>query len=86
GNSLGVCRELAEGIGSFPGWHKGVHQKNTEIRRKIVGGSRKAYRDLSIQPGLDDGVGPRQEFSRRFAEGIGKLIGSAPGDHWKKTG
>ncbi|RRT84895.1 hypothetical protein B296_00010749 [Ensete ventricosum] len=41
---------------------------------------------LSIRPGLDDGVGPRQEFARRFAEGIGKLTGSAPGDHWKKTG
>ncbi|RRT73403.1 hypothetical protein B296_00029209 [Ensete ventricosum] len=39
GNSLRVCRELAEGIGSLLGWRKGVH-------RKIVGGSRKAYRKL----------------------------------------
>ncbi|RRT58032.1 hypothetical protein B296_00022051 [Ensete ventricosum] len=38
GNSLGVCRELAEGIRS-----KGVHQKKIETRQKIVGGSRKAY-------------------------------------------
>ncbi|RZS20838.1 hypothetical protein BHM03_00053403 [Ensete ventricosum] len=45
GNSLGVCRKLAEGIGSLPGWCKGVRQKMTETRRKIVGGSRKACRE-----------------------------------------
>ncbi|RZR98640.1 hypothetical protein BHM03_00028034 [Ensete ventricosum] len=42
-NSPGVHRELADGIGSLPGWRKGVHQKKTETHRKIVGGSRKAY-------------------------------------------
>ncbi|RZS27482.1 hypothetical protein BHM03_00060957, partial [Ensete ventricosum] len=41
-NSLGVCRELAEGIGSLPIWRNGAHRKKTEILRKIVGGSRKA--------------------------------------------
>ncbi|RZR91502.1 hypothetical protein BHM03_00019605 [Ensete ventricosum] len=25
-------------------------------------------------------------FARRFAEGIEKLVGSTPGDHWKRTG
>ncbi|RWW43608.1 hypothetical protein BHE74_00050710 [Ensete ventricosum] len=45
GNSLGVRRELAEGIRSLLGWRKGVRQKKTEIRRKIIGGSRKTYRD-----------------------------------------
>ncbi|RZS25282.1 hypothetical protein BHM03_00058464 [Ensete ventricosum] len=45
-NSPGVRRELAMGIGSFPGWHKGVHQKKTETHRKIIRGSRKAYREL----------------------------------------
>ncbi|RWV94939.1 hypothetical protein GW17_00042478 [Ensete ventricosum] len=45
GNSLGVCRKLTEGIGSLPGWHKGVRQKKTKTHRKIVGGSRKAYRE-----------------------------------------
>ncbi|RWV84969.1 hypothetical protein GW17_00053278, partial [Ensete ventricosum] len=41
---------------------------------------------LSIEPGLDDAVGPYWEFARRFAEGIGKLVGSTSGDHRKKTG
>ncbi|RWW41350.1 hypothetical protein BHE74_00053169, partial [Ensete ventricosum] len=44
GNSPGVCRKLTEGIGSLLGWRKGVRQKKTETRRKIIGGSRKAYR------------------------------------------
>ncbi|RRT47602.1 hypothetical protein B296_00011575 [Ensete ventricosum] len=37
GNSSGVHRELTEGIGSLPGWRKGVCQKKTETHRKIVG-------------------------------------------------
>ncbi|RZS16972.1 hypothetical protein BHM03_00049051 [Ensete ventricosum] len=45
GNSLGVCWKLTKGIGSLPGWRKGVRQKKTETRRKIVGDSRKAYRE-----------------------------------------
>ncbi|RWV95488.1 hypothetical protein GW17_00041883 [Ensete ventricosum] len=45
GNSPGVHRELAEGIGSLLGWHKGVRQKKTETRQKIIGGGRKAYRE-----------------------------------------
>ncbi|RZS22555.1 hypothetical protein BHM03_00055351 [Ensete ventricosum] len=31
---------------------------------------------LSIRSSLDDAMGSRQEFTRRFAEGIGKLAGS----------
>ncbi|RRT72221.1 hypothetical protein B296_00018425 [Ensete ventricosum] len=38
GNSLGVCRKLAKGIGSLPGWRKGVRQKKTETHWKIIGG------------------------------------------------
>ncbi|RZS18551.1 hypothetical protein BHM03_00050837, partial [Ensete ventricosum] len=45
-NLPGVRRELAEGIRSLPRWRKEVHQKKVETRRKIVGGSRKACRDL----------------------------------------
>ncbi|RZS25881.1 hypothetical protein BHM03_00059146 [Ensete ventricosum] len=45
GNSLGVHRELAEGIRSLLGWRKGVRQKKTEIRRKIIEGRRKTYRE-----------------------------------------
>ncbi|RRT42557.1 hypothetical protein B296_00057030, partial [Ensete ventricosum] len=36
----------AEGIGSLLGWRKGVRQKKTETRRKIVKGSRKACQGL----------------------------------------
>ncbi|RWW67215.1 hypothetical protein BHE74_00025352 [Ensete ventricosum] len=36
---------------------------------------------LGIALGMDDVVGPRREFARRFAEGIRKLAGSTPGDH-----
>ncbi|RWV95480.1 hypothetical protein GW17_00041891 [Ensete ventricosum] len=40
---------------------------------------------LGIGPGSDDAVGPRQEFARRFTEGIGKLARNTLGDHRKKT-
>ncbi|RWV95335.1 hypothetical protein GW17_00042044 [Ensete ventricosum] len=87
GNLSGVCRELAEGIGSLLGWGKGVRQKKNETRRKIDGGSQKAYRELvwsydglrsslGIGPGLDDAVGPRREFARRFAKGSGSSLGA----------
>ncbi|RWV87294.1 hypothetical protein GW17_00050723 [Ensete ventricosum] len=45
GNSLGVRRELAEDIGSLPGWCKRVCQKKIETREKIVEGSQKACRE-----------------------------------------
>ncbi|RWV79728.1 hypothetical protein GW17_00059087 [Ensete ventricosum] len=38
GNSSGVCRKLTEGIGSLPGWRKGVRQKKTETWQKIIRG------------------------------------------------
>ncbi|RRT55848.1 hypothetical protein B296_00035551 [Ensete ventricosum] len=84
-NSLGVRRELAKSIRSLLGWRKGVRQKKTKTRRKIVedNGSRSS---LGIGPSLDDAVGPRREFARRFVEGIEKLTGSTSKDHQKKTG
>ncbi|RWV77004.1 hypothetical protein GW17_00062229 [Ensete ventricosum] len=39
---------------------------------------------LGIRPGLDDAVGPHQEFARRFTEWIGKLSGNTPRDRSKK--
>ncbi|RWW10935.1 hypothetical protein GW17_00025492 [Ensete ventricosum] len=45
GNSPGVHRELAEGIGSLLGLRKKIRQMKTETCQKIVGGSRKACRD-----------------------------------------
>ncbi|RRT58534.1 hypothetical protein B296_00027727 [Ensete ventricosum] len=41
---------------------------------------------MGIGSGSDDAIRPRQEFARRFAEGIEKLVGNTPGDHRKKTG
>ncbi|RRT74712.1 hypothetical protein B296_00005571 [Ensete ventricosum] len=35
-NSLGVHWKVIEGIGSLLGWRKGVRQKKTETRQKIV--------------------------------------------------
>ncbi|RWV93335.1 hypothetical protein GW17_00044217 [Ensete ventricosum] len=35
---------------------------------------------LSIRPSLDDEVGSRREFAKRFAEGIGKLARNTKGD------
>ncbi|RRT42201.1 hypothetical protein B296_00037742, partial [Ensete ventricosum] len=46
GNLLEVRQELTEGIESLLGWHKRVRRKKTETCRKIVRGSRKAYREL----------------------------------------
>ncbi|RWV93987.1 hypothetical protein GW17_00043515 [Ensete ventricosum] len=46
GNSPGVHRKLIEGIGSLLGWRKGVYQKKTETRWKIVKGSRKACHEF----------------------------------------
>ncbi|RRT51395.1 hypothetical protein B296_00022480 [Ensete ventricosum] len=46
GNSPGVRRELAEGIRNLLGWCKGVRWKKTETHRKIIGGYRKACREL----------------------------------------
>ncbi|RWW52534.1 hypothetical protein BHE74_00041020 [Ensete ventricosum] len=91
GNLLGVCRKLAEGIRSLPGWLKGVRQKKTENYRKIIGGltmagSMKLQPDddprysLGIVPSSDDAVGSRRKFARRFAEGIEKLAGNTKGD------
>ncbi|RZR92269.1 hypothetical protein BHM03_00020514 [Ensete ventricosum] len=41
---------------------------------------------FSIGPGFRRCSGISPKFTRRFAEGIGKLIRNTPGDHRKKTG
>ncbi|RZS29332.1 hypothetical protein BHM03_00063076 [Ensete ventricosum] len=58
GNSPGVRRELTEGIGSLLGWRKGVRQKKTETRRKIIGGSRKACQERLLSLGFRVAVDP----------------------------
>ncbi|RZR88558.1 hypothetical protein BHM03_00016177, partial [Ensete ventricosum] len=35
---------------------------------------------LGIEPSLDDAVGSRRKFARRFTEGIEKLAGNTKGD------
>ncbi|RWV86134.1 hypothetical protein GW17_00052005 [Ensete ventricosum] len=75
GNSLGVCRELAEGIESLSGWCKGVRQKKTEIRRKIIGGSRKAYRELGWSYS-DDIVGSHRNSLEDSSKGSGSSLGT----------
>ncbi|RWV82571.1 hypothetical protein GW17_00055918 [Ensete ventricosum] len=41
---------------------------------------------LGIGPGSDNALGLLQEFARRFAEGIRKLIGNTPGERREKIG
>ncbi|RWW43036.1 hypothetical protein BHE74_00051342 [Ensete ventricosum] len=93
GNLPGVRRELAEGIGSLSGWPKGVRQKKTETRQKIVGAGNKltgSYNDdeirssLSIGPGFGRCSGISLEFAKRFTEGIRKLARNISGDYRKK--
>ncbi|RRT36650.1 hypothetical protein B296_00046195 [Ensete ventricosum] len=73
GNSPRVRRELAEGMGNLPGWHKRVRQKKTKTHQKIVGGSRKAYRELGRYRAKD-------WMMRR------ELVGSSLGDSPKGSG
>ncbi|RWV79409.1 hypothetical protein GW17_00059464 [Ensete ventricosum] len=41
---------------------------------------------LGIDLVLDNAVGPRREFVKRFTKEIGKRAGNMPGDRQKKTG
>ncbi|RWV88981.1 hypothetical protein GW17_00048895 [Ensete ventricosum] len=80
GSSPGVHRELTEGIGSLPGWRKGVHQKKIEIRRKIVEGSRNDCRERSVE-GIGKLVGntsgDRQKKTGRLVARISEAAGLA---------
>ncbi|RRT42509.1 hypothetical protein B296_00013966 [Ensete ventricosum] len=71
GNSLGVRRELAKGIGSLLGWRKRVHQKKTETHRKIVRDNQKAYRDWlgDSLKGSGSSLGTRRKTHRKNAGG-----------------
>ncbi|RWV78134.1 hypothetical protein GW17_00060945, partial [Ensete ventricosum] len=79
GNSLGVRRELAKGIGSLPGWRKGVHRRKTETHRKIIGGSRKACQKLNHdgEKNYRSDMDPRSSLGIRPR--IGRYGGSSPG-------
>ncbi|RWV95382.1 hypothetical protein GW17_00041996 [Ensete ventricosum] len=75
GNSLGVRRELTEGIGSLLRWRKGVRQKKIKTRRKIVGGSRKSYRDLGVRPRIRR-EGGRRAIARTSPKVSGRSLGT----------
>ncbi|RRT65188.1 hypothetical protein B296_00031303 [Ensete ventricosum] len=76
GNSPGVHRELTEGIESLPGWRKGVRQKKTETRQKII--------EIVEKLAWNDVVGSRQSSLGDSSEGIGKLAGNMSGDTGRK--
>ncbi|RWW63883.1 hypothetical protein BHE74_00028914 [Ensete ventricosum] len=60
-NSLGVCRKLVEGIGSLLGWRKGVRQKKTKTRWKII-------RDSPKESGSS--LGMRREIAGKKIGGL----------------
>ncbi|RRT48769.1 hypothetical protein B296_00029052 [Ensete ventricosum] len=74
GNSSGVRRELAKGIRSLSGWRKGVRQKKTETRRKIIGDDRPKL-SLGIEPSLDDVVGSRRSSLGDSSKGLRSSLG-----------
>ncbi|RWW09957.1 hypothetical protein GW17_00026526 [Ensete ventricosum] len=78
GNSPGVCREFTVGIGSLPGWRKGVRRKKTKTRWKIVGGSQKACREY----------GPKIKLRYQAKDWTmqWELVGSSLGDSLKGSG
>ncbi|RWV78478.1 hypothetical protein GW17_00060547 [Ensete ventricosum] len=77
GNSPGVRRELAEGIGSLLGWCNEVRQKKIETHRKIIGGSRKAYREFAEGIGMLAGntPGDRRKKTGRLAARMSEAVG-----------
>ncbi|RRT52587.1 hypothetical protein B296_00032175 [Ensete ventricosum] len=81
GNSLGVCRELAEDIGSLLGWRKGVRRKKTMIRWKIIGVAERLTRsweglevDVYWAKVLDDAVKARRAFARTSSKVSGRSL------------
>ncbi|RWV99581.1 hypothetical protein GW17_00037505 [Ensete ventricosum] len=77
GNSLGVCRELAEDIGSLPRWHMGVRQKNIETCRKIIGGSQKVCREFA--EGIEKLVGNTPGDCKKKIERLTARMSEATG-------
>ncbi|RWV89180.1 hypothetical protein GW17_00048686 [Ensete ventricosum] len=71
-NTIGVpSSKCVEGIGSLPGWRKGVRQKKTVTRQKIVKGRRKACRETNYDRsnGVTTDDGPRSNLSLRLRFG-----------------
>ncbi|RRT34038.1 hypothetical protein B296_00037352 [Ensete ventricosum] len=66
-NSPGVRRELAEGIGSLLGWHKGVRRKKTKTYRRLLRVAEKLVGRLGLHP-KKIGSGHRCASKRRTRE------------------
>ncbi|RRT50588.1 hypothetical protein B296_00051657 [Ensete ventricosum] len=77
-----VRRELVKGIGRLLGWCKGVREKKTMTRQKIIGDSRKAYREFG-RFNHDRRRSYRLDMDLRSILGIrpriGRCRGSLPG-------
>ncbi|RWW21615.1 hypothetical protein BHE74_00024552 [Ensete ventricosum] len=87
------CVGSSSRVSRVPGWRNGVRWKKTETQRKIVGGSRKACRELErpdmdprsslgIRLSLNDAVGARCEFARTSP----KVSGRSLGTRWEIVG
>ncbi|RZS21088.1 hypothetical protein BHM03_00053676 [Ensete ventricosum] len=70
GNSLGVCRELAEGIGSLLGWHKGVRQKKPRVIGRLSGVAEK------LIGSSDDAVRSHRSSLGDSPKGSGSSLGT----------
>ncbi|RWW26886.1 hypothetical protein GW17_00008713 [Ensete ventricosum] len=86
-----VCRELAKGIGSLPGWHKGVRRKKTKTRQRLSGVAERlagSWEGLEVDvygpriklrhqaKVLDDTVKVRQTFARTSPKLSGRSLGT----------
>ncbi|RRT35307.1 hypothetical protein B296_00051290 [Ensete ventricosum] len=78
---LGVCQD---GVREFAKRRPRLAGSLSGVAEKLVGSRDGLVMDILIQldigPSSDDVVGSRRKFTRRFAEGIGKLAGNAKGD------
>ncbi|RZR82845.1 hypothetical protein BHM03_00009373 [Ensete ventricosum] len=80
GNLLGVFWELVEGVGSLPGWCKGVQQKKTKTYWKIIKGSQKACRDLGrFTEGIEKLTGNTSGDRRKKTIGLTAIMPEATG-------
>ncbi|RWW06371.1 hypothetical protein GW17_00030308 [Ensete ventricosum] len=79
GNSPGLCRKLAEGIGSLPGWRKGVRQKKIETHWKIIRWdlARSSLGDSPKESGSS--LGMRREIARKKTRGLAVRLSEVAG-------
>ncbi|RWV91485.1 hypothetical protein GW17_00046227 [Ensete ventricosum] len=69
-SSSRVSEACQDGTMEFAGRRPRLTGRLSRVAEKLAGSWE------GIGSGLNYAVGPRQEFTRRFAEGIGKLVGT----------